>query len=149
MQMAWMRERKLLAADNTSAEVIRAWLAANRGPAADEIMRLNPRYVFFRTVPDDGFAPAGAAGVPLPAGRAIAVDIGYHGLGALYWIDASVPTLTGAFPAYRRAVMALDTGGAIQGDIRADLYLGAGDAAGREAGRVRHTLTLWRLDPRR
>jgi membrane-bound lytic murein transglycosylase A len=44
--------------------------------------------------------------------------------------------------------MALDTGGAIKGEIRADLFLGAGDAAGREAGRVRHKLTLWRLDPR-
>jgi membrane-bound lytic murein transglycosylase A len=143
-----MRSRGLLADNNTSGEAIRGWLAANRGTAADNIMRLNPRYVFFQTAPDDGIEPAGAAGVPLPAGRAIAVDPSRYAYGGLYWIDGRAPALAGAFPTYRRAVMVLDTGGAIRGDNRADLYLGSGDAAGREAGRVRHTLKLWRLEPR-
>ena len=143
-----MRERGLLADNNTSGEAIRAWLAANRGPTADAIMRLNPRYVFFQTAPDDGKEPLGAAGIALPAGRAIAVDPSRHAYGALYWIDGRAPALAGAFPTYRRTVVALDTGGAIRGDIRADLYLGSGEAAGVEAGRVRHTLKLWRLEPR-
>ncbi len=143
-----MRQKNLLADNDTSGDSIRAWLAANRGPAGDTIMRLNPRYVFFRVAPDDKAGVVGAAGVILPPGRAIAVDTARHPLGGFYWIDASAPTLEGAFPSYRRAVMALDTGGAIKGEIRADLFLGAGDAAGREAGRVRHKLTLWRLDPR-
>ena len=143
-----MRQKKLLADSDTSGESIRAWLAANRGPAADAIMRLDPRYVFFQVAADDGAGALGAANVILPPGRAIAVDTARHPLGGFYWIDASAPALDGAFPSYRRAVMALDTGGAIKGDIRADLFLGAGDAAGREAGRVRHKLTLWRLDPR-
>jgi membrane-bound lytic murein transglycosylase A len=143
-----MRDRGLLANNNTSGDNIRAWLAANRGPAADEVMRLNPRYVFFQTSADDGAHPAGAAGIPLPPGRAIAIDASRHALGGLYWIDASAPALAGAFPTYRRTVVALDTGGAILGDIRADLYLGLGEAAGREAGRVRHRLTMWRLEPR-
>lgn len=143
-----MRTRGLLADNNTSGEAIRAWLAANRGSAADNIMRLNPRYVFFQTAPDDGAEPQGAAGVALPAGRAIAVDPSRYPYGGLYWIDGRAPALAGAFPTYRRTVMALDTGGAIKGDNRADLYLGSGDAAGREAGRVRHTLKLWRLEPR-
>jgi membrane-bound lytic murein transglycosylase A len=56
--------------------------------------------------------------------------------------------LAGAFPAYRRVVTALDTGGAIRGAVRADLYVGEGPAAGVEAGRVRHTLKLYRLVPR-
>jgi membrane-bound lytic murein transglycosylase A len=56
--------------------------------------------------------------------------------------------LAGAFPTYRRLVSALDTGGAIKGEVRADLYLGEGEAAGAEAGRVRHTLRLYRLVPR-
>jgi membrane-bound lytic murein transglycosylase A len=111
-------------------------------------MRLNPRYAFFRLAPDDGLPPMGAAGIPLPAGRAIAVDLSRHSLGELYWIDGTTPLLAGAFPAYRRLVTALDTGGAIKGDIRADLYLGQGPAAGAEAGRVRHTLRLHRLVPR-
>lgn len=143
-----MRDRGLLPRDNTSGEMIRAWLAANRGPAADEIMRLNPRYAFFRLAPDDGKPPAGAAGVPLPAGRAIAVDPGFHTYGDVLWIDGVAPMLAGAFPTYRRLVTALDTGGAIKGQVRADLYLGEGPAAGTEAGRVRHTLRMYRLVPR-
>lgn len=144
-----MRDRGLLAADNTSGDAIRTWLADHRGAEADAIMRLNPRYAFFRLAPDDGLPPLGAGGLPLPAGRGVAVDLTRHELGELYWIDAAAPTLAGAFPTYRRLVAALDTGGAIKGDIRADLYLGQGPAAGAEAGRVRHILRLHRLVPRR
>ncbi|MDB5458053.1 MAG: MltA domain protein [Caulobacter sp.] len=143
-----MRDQGLLAADATSADAIRAWLAEHRGPEADAIMRLNPRYVFFKMAEDDGREPVGAAGVALPAGRAIAVDPSRHDYGAPYWIDASDPRLAGAFPTYRRLVLALDTGGAIKGDVRADLYMGTGAAAGLEAGRVKHALRLYRLVPR-
>jgi membrane-bound lytic murein transglycosylase A len=143
-----MRDRGLLARDNTSGEAIRAWLRDNRGADADAVMRLNPRYVFFRLAPDDGRQPVGAANIPLPTGRAIAVDPAFHSYGELHWIDAEAPMLRGAFPTYRRLVMALDTGGAIKGDVRADLYLGLGPAAGAEAGRVRHTLRMHRLIPR-
>ena len=143
-----MRDRGLLARDNTSGDAIRGWLAANRGPEADEIMRINPRYAFFRLTPDDGKPPVGAANIPLPRGRAVAVDPAFHPMGELVWIDAEAPMLAGAFPAYRRLATALDTGGAIKGEVRADLYLGEGDAAGAEAGRVRHTLKMWRLVPR-
>lgn len=142
-----MRDRGLLPDNNTSGDAIRTWLAEHRGPEADAIMQLNPRYVFFRTVPDDGKEPVGAAGVPLPPGRAIAVDPSRHGYGGLYWLDAAAPKLAGAFPVYRRLAVALDTGGAIKGDVRADLYMGTGSAAGAEAGRVRHALRLYRLAP--
>lgn len=143
-----MRDRGLLAADNTSGEAIRAWLAARRGPEADAIMRLNRRYVWFRLEADDGLHPVGAAGVPLPPDHAIAVDLSQHRVGELFWIDATAPILSGAFPAYRRLTVALDTGGAIKGQVRADLYLGSGPEAGVEAGRVRHTLRMVRLAPR-
>ncbi|MDB5452792.1 MAG: transglycosylase [Caulobacteraceae bacterium] len=142
-----MRQRGLLADSDTSGEAIRAWLASHGGPQADAIMRLNPRYVFFSLGQDDGSDPAGAAGIRLPAGRAIAVDPSFHAYGAGYWIDATAPVLTGAFPVYRRLVMALDTGGAIRGQVRADLYLGRGREAGVEAGRVRHSLRMFRLVP--
>jgi membrane-bound lytic murein transglycosylase A len=142
-----MRDQGLLAPDNTSGGAILAWLADHRGPEADAIMALNPRYVFFRLADDDGADPAGAAGIALPAGRAIAVDPSKHNYGEFYWLSADAPSLTGAFPAYRRAVMALDTGGAIKGDIRADLYIGRGTAAGTEAGRVKHVLRMYRLVP--
>ena len=143
-----MRDRGLLARENTSAEAIRAWLAEHRGPDAQAIMQLNPRYAFFSLVPDDGRQPVGSAAIPLAAGRSLAVDTAYHQMGEVYWIDANAPILQGAFPVYRRMAMALDTGGAIKGDVRADLYLGVGPAAGAEAGRVRHTLRLYRLVPK-
>jgi membrane-bound lytic murein transglycosylase A len=142
-----MRDQGLLADNDTSAETIRTWLASHRGPLAQALMDLDPRYVFFRLRPDDGAEPAGAAGARLIPGRSIAVDPAAHALGELIWLDAAAPVLTGAFPTYRRLVVALDTGGAIKGDARADLYLGRGPAAGLEAGRVRHQLRLWRLAP--
>ena len=142
-----MRDRGLLADNNTSGSAIHAWLAGHRGDEATAIMRLNPRYVFFRLEPDTGGQPAGAAGAPLPPGRAIAVDLSQHPLGELFWIDARAPALVGAFPTYQRLVVALDTGGAIRGTVRADLYTGRGAAAGIEAGRVRHVLRLYRLVP--
>jgi membrane-bound lytic murein transglycosylase A len=143
-----MRNRGLLPGDNTSAEALRGWLADHRGPEAQAIMQLNPRYAFFSLAPDDGRQPVGTGNVPLPAGRALAVDPTLHQMGEFFWIDANAPLLNGAFPAYRRLAMALDTGGAIKGDVRADLYLGVGPIAGAEAGRVRHTLRLYRLVPK-
>jgi membrane-bound lytic murein transglycosylase A len=143
-----MRDRGLLARDNTSAEAIRGWLADHRGPEAQAIMQLNPRYAFFSLVPDDGRQPVGSANVPLPPGRSLAMDPTYHPMGEVFWVDANAPLLNGAFPAYRRLALALDTGGAIKGDVRADLYLGLGPAAGLEAGRVRHALRLYRLVPK-
>jgi len=142
-----MLQEGLLSADHLSGDAIRGWLAEHRGEAADAVMDKNQRYIFFDLAPDDGRDPAGAAGAPLPAGRAIAVDPAYHRYGALYWIDADAPSLKGAAPAYRRLALALDTGSAIRGEQRADLYLGRGDLAGHEAGQVRHVLSLVRLIP--
>ncbi len=142
-----LRDRGVLADNNTSGDAIMAWLADHRGPEADEVMRLNPRYVFFNLEPDDGREPAGTAGVTLIPGRALAVDPTQHAMGELYWIDARAPALSGAFPVYQRLAVALDSGGAIKGAVRADLYAGSGPGAGREAGRVRHVLTLYRLAP--
>jgi membrane-bound lytic murein transglycosylase A len=142
-----MVERGIFKPNGASGDSIRGWLAANRGQRAQAVMQLNPRYIFFDLTADDGREPAGAAGVPLPAGRAIAVDPSRHAYGDLYWIDAEAPVLAGAHKVYRRLAMALDTGSAIRGQVRADLYVGRGEAAGREAGRVRHTLKMVRLKP--
>ena len=143
-----MVQAGLLQPDRASGDAIRGWLADHRGPEADAVMDQNARYIYFELRPDDGREPAGAAGTPLTAGRALAVDPSFHRYGALYWIDADAPSLKGAAQAYRRLALALDTGAAIRGERRADLYLGRGDAAGREAGRVRHVLNLVRLVPR-
>ncbi|THD74583.1 MAG: transglycosylase [Phenylobacterium sp.] len=137
-----------LLSGEVSADAIHAWLATHRGPEAQAVMQLNPRYSFFRLSRDDGRPPSGSAHVPLVAGRALAIDPAYHAYGELLWIAADRPVLPGARPSYHRLAMTLDTGGAIRGPARADLYLGEGAAAGTEAGRVHHRLTLWRLAPR-
>lgn len=142
-----MAERGLLPRDGTSGEAIRAWLAARRGPEARAITALNPRYIFFRIEPDDG-EPAGAAGVPLVPRRSIAVDPASWRYGDLVFLDADAGNLRGARRGYRGLVTALDTGSAIRGPVRADFYMGRGDAAGEEAGTVRHPLRMWRLVPR-
>ncbi len=143
-----MAEQGLLPQNGTSGEAIRAWLAAHRGPEARAVMALNPRYIFFSLDPDDGGDPNGAAGIPLPARRAIAVDPGHWRYGDLVWISADGGNLVGARGSYQGLVMALDTGSAIRGPVRADLYMGRGASAGEEAGAVRHPLRMWRLVPR-
>ncbi|HVZ30569.1 MAG TPA: MltA domain-containing protein [Asticcacaulis sp.] len=143
-----MVEKGILASNQTSGDNIHAWLAAHRGAEAQGIMNANPRYGFFAIQPNQT-EPLGAAGLPLPPGSAIAVDPAYHDLGDLFWVDASVGgnALNNAFPVYQRMVSALDTGGAIKGNIRADLYVGHGDRAGSEAGKIKHVLHMYRIVP--
>lgn len=115
-----------------SAQVIRNWVRRNpvEGP---ELLHHNPSYVFFREVtdvaPDDG--PKGAMNRPITAGRSIAVDPVYTPLGAPVWVEK-----TGGTP-IRRLMIAQDTGSAIKGAQRADLFVGTGDKAGRIAGRMK------------
>ncbi|HWE45641.1 MAG TPA: MltA domain-containing protein [Caulobacteraceae bacterium] len=141
-----LADRHLLKPNETSGDGIRQWLADHRGDQARAITDLDPRYVFFALEPDDGGQPKGSAGIPLPAGRAVAVDHRVHEMGELLWIQ-SEPGTFAATP-YHRLVVALDEGGAIKGAVRADLYTGRGDAAGREAGRIKQPLKLWMLTPK-
>jgi membrane-bound lytic murein transglycosylase A len=115
-----------------SMQAIRAWLAANPAEAAT-LMRRNPRYVFFREIAGDG--PLGAGGVALTPGRSLAVDRKFVPLGAPVWLDTVEPGAE-AKP-LRRLVVAQDVGGAIQGPVRGDLFLGSGEAALEQAGRMR------------
>lgn len=148
-----MAQQGLLPEHGTSGDAIRGWLAAHRGREARAITALNPRYIFFDLQPDDigqagGGNPAGAAGVPLTPRRSIAVDPAHWTYGDLVWIQADGGNLNGARGGYEGLVVALDTGSAIRGPVRADFYMGRGDAAGSEAGSVRHPLRMWRLVPR-
>ncbi len=143
-----MAERGLLPRNGTSGSAIMAWLAAHRGAEAREVMGLNPRYIFFSMAADDDGHPAGAAGMPLVAGRSVAVDPAHWDYGQVAWIIADGGNLAGARRGYQGLVMALDTGSAIRGQVRADYYMGRGAAAGDEAGTVRHPLRMWRLIPR-
>jgi membrane-bound lytic murein transglycosylase A len=105
-------------------------------------MQRNPSYVFFawREGLDDAGGPLGAEGVPLTAGRSLAVDRKALPFGAPLWLDTEAPTgPDGALRPFRRLMIAQDTGGAITGAVRGDIFFGTGAAAGEVAGRMSST----------
>jgi membrane-bound lytic murein transglycosylase A len=111
-------------------------------------MRENRSYIFFReTEVGDDKGPLGAAGVSLIPLRSLAVDRALHTFHTPIWVD--VPSLTdGEAPAFRRLMIAHDTGSAIIGPARGDIFFGSGDEAGSRAGRVRHEASMIALVPR-
>ncbi len=124
--------RGIYAAHQVSAQVIRAWV--RRNPAAgEELLYHNPSYVFFREVTDvpAGRGPLGAMNRSVTALRSVAVDPAHVPLGAPVWVEKE-----GAEP-MRRLMVAQDTGSAIKGAQRADIFFGTGAEAGRRAGKLR------------
>jgi membrane-bound lytic murein transglycosylase A len=116
----------------------------------------NPRVVFFReeamtdevsgqSGPVGPGGPRGAQGVPLTAGRSVAVDPTAVPYGTPLWLDTTEPL--SATP-LRRVVMAQDTGGAITGAVRVDYFWGSGEAAEQQAGRMKQPVRVWALWPR-
>jgi membrane-bound lytic murein transglycosylase A len=141
-------ERKLIPREEVSLQRIRTWMAAHPDEAPS-IRAANRSYVFFRiTGLSNDEEPVGAQGVHLTPGRSIAVDR-LHEYGMPFFIEATLP-LENEKPAsaFRRLMIAQDTGSAIVGPARADLYWGAGDDAGRIAGRIRHPGRFVMLLPR-
>ena len=107
------------------------WLRANPDHAR-RLMRMNASYIFFRTEPvtDPALGPPGATGVPLSPGRSMAVDGNLWRYGLPFWLEGKLP----GQPGRGHLVVAADTGSAIVGPARGDLYVGTGAAAGRAAG---------------
>ena len=124
--------RGTLAKEDVTMQSIRAWLAENPGDAGG-LMAKNPSYVFFQLLSGDG--PVGTQGATLTPGRSLAVDTRFIPLGIPLWLDTRDP-LDGRTP-LRRLVVAQDTGGAIRGPVRGDLFWGAGAAAAERAGRMK------------
>lgn len=126
---AELKRRGEIPEEQMSMQAIRAWMATH--PAeAPRLMAMNASYVFFRRI--DGEGPIGAQGVALLPGRSIAVDPSFVAYGIPVWLDTTDP-LNGGEP-LRRLVVAQDTGGAIRGPVRGDLFWGTGDGAGAGAG---------------
>ena len=124
--------RGVYQAHQVSAQVIKNWVARN-GATGEELLYHNDSYVFFREVsevPADR-GPLGAMNRSITTMRSIAVDPAYTPLGAPVWVEKD-----GRDP-LRRLMIAQDTGSAIKGAQRADIFYGTGDAAGLEAGRIR------------
>jgi membrane-bound lytic murein transglycosylase A len=131
-------EDGIISAQEMTMDKIREYMETNPEKGA-ELRLKNRSYVFFReTALKIHEEPIGAQGVPLTTGRSIAVDPKIHVYGTPVWIDARLP-IKGEAPvdAFRRLVIAQDTGSAIKGPARADIYFGYGGDAPSIAGRIK------------
>lgn len=132
--------------EKITMQSIRGWFSEN--PARiDEILWQNRSYIFFReaAVEDSDLGPIAAAKVPLTPGRSVAVDRLFHTFGTPFFVHA--PELTAFGEPFRRLMIAQDTGSAIVGPARGDLFAGSGDAAGEIAGVVRNEADFFMLVP--
>jgi membrane-bound lytic murein transglycosylase A len=145
-------DRGDLPRERASMQGIGAWARANPEKLR-ALLDENPSYVFFREVPAPAVGsleaaidgPIGSLGVPLLAGRTIAVDARVIPLGTPIFLATTMPLSSAPL---ERLVLAQDTGGAIRGAVRADFFWGFGPGAGREAGRMRQDGRMWLLWPR-
>jgi len=132
--------------EQASAQSIKAWYAAN--PARqEELLNANPSFVFFKEekVTDPKRGPKGALGVPLTPERSIAIDPQFVPLGAPVYLSTTQPNSTVPF---QRLMVAQDTGGAIRGAVRVDVFWGFGHDAGEKAGRMKQRGNVWVLLPK-
>jgi peptidoglycan lytic transglycosylase A len=135
----WLIDRGIISKEEMSMDRIREWMMRNP-VEGKELRRRNKSYVFFReTNLPSNEEPIGGQGVSLTPGRSIAIDHRLHVYGTPFFISAYLP-IESLKPDtwFRRLVIAQDTGGAIIGPARADIYFGAGDEAESVAGRLRH-----------
>lgn len=136
-------EKTGMPVEQASMQGIKAWAAAN--PARlDELLHVNPSFVFFREIPVNEAGPIGAMGLPLTPRRSLAVDPRTTALGAPVFLATTWP---GSDRPLNALMVAQDTGGAIRGPVRADFFWGLGPEAGGLAGRMRQEGSLWVLLP--
>lgn len=132
--------RGALTPENTSLHTIRAWLQQNPDSATD-VLHKNPSYVFFREMKDGA---TGAAGLVLTPGRSLAVDNKFISYNLPLWLDTTLPD--GA--PFQRLMVAQDTGGAIIGAVRGDVFFGAGEVAEHTAGLMKQPGDYYVLVPK-
>ncbi|SFG41504.1 murein transglycosylase A [Neptunomonas qingdaonensis] len=137
-------EQGELTREEVSLDTIRQWLSSH--PAeADILKNQNPSYVFFNVRKDLEFGPRGSLNVPLTPERSAAVDRKIIPLGTPLWITTTLP---GSNETYQRLVFAQDTGGAINGPVRADMFFGRGERAEKLAGEMKQTGSIYALLPK-
>ncbi|MDR3326021.1 MAG: MltA domain-containing protein [Rhodospirillaceae bacterium] len=127
---------------DTTMQTVRTWLKMHP-IEAKYLMAKNPRYIFFRLIDGDG--PVGAAGIPLTKERSMAVDPHFVPLGIPIWLDS---TDSDGRP-LRRLMVAQDSGAAIKGPVRGDIYFGTGEAAFNKAGRMKNAGSYYILLPKK
>jgi len=144
-------ERGEMTLEQASKQSISDWMARKGPAAARELMNQNPRYIYFTEQSiQAGEGPQGAMRVPLTGLGAIAVDPRYHPYGSLIWLDTTLPTEAGDYRGQPTGLLvtAQDTGSAIKGPLRADLFFGSGKDAGDRAGVQKHPARWTILLPR-
>jgi len=144
-------ERGELTREELSLQSIRAWLISHPDQA-QEIMDANESYIFFSEQPvgEPDVGAEGAEGVALTPGASLAVDMSIHALGVPVWLEGTAPDPDPAKPdqVFDRLLIAQDTGGAIRGALRGDVYWGIGAEAGAIAGRMKHNERMTLLLPK-
>jgi membrane-bound lytic murein transglycosylase A len=140
-----MGDEGYLPKDQINFFTIRQWLYQNPRDAF-ALMERNPSYVFFK----ERDTPAvGAAGVQLAPQRSIAIDSKYIPYGLPVYMEGELPALAGKGPTpFNRLMIAQDTGGAIRGPVRADIFFGPGDEAEYFAGHMKYRGVYTLLVPR-
>lgn len=141
-------DRGEIAPENISMQSIRAWLAEHP-QEAQALLWNNRSYIFFREaeVENTSLGPIAAAKVPLTGGRSMAVDRLLHTFGTPFYVHAPHLKAFGG-DQFSRLMIAQDTGSAIVGPARGDLFAGSGDWAGEIAGGIRHNADFYALVPR-
>ncbi|WP_375739824.1 murein transglycosylase A [Pseudomonas boanensis] len=139
----WLVEQGQLKREEVSMGKIREWAQANP-ERVPELLASNPSYVFFTQNPDSNEGPRGSLNVPLTAGYSVAIDRKVIPLGSLLWLSTTRPDGSPV----TRPVAAQDTGGAIAGEVRADLFWGTGAEAGELAGNMKQQGQIWMLWPK-
>lgn len=140
----WLIDQGELKAEQASMQGIKQWVKTHP-VRVQELLNANPSLVFFRELPVEGSGPPGALGIPMVPERSIAVDPKVTPLGAPVWLATTRPL---SDVPLNRLMVAMDTGGAIRGPVRADFYWGSGNEAGDNAGRTRQKGQMWALLPR-
>jgi membrane-bound lytic murein transglycosylase A len=137
-----------IAESDMSLANLKAWLRRDSARGLD-VMRRNRSFIFFQLVDDfdPDLGPVAGAGVPLTPLRSIAIDRTTWAYGLPFWIDAELPWVDETPRPFRRLMIAQDTGSAIVGAARGDLFFGSGDKAGARAGAIRHPAELVVLLP--
>ena len=127
---AYMENHSLLERGKVSAESIKQWMRENPSKA-DKVMNSNKSYVFFRASNDEYVI--GGQGVPLTAERSLAVDRHIMPYGFPLWVDTTLKGRSGVKKPFRRLVVSQDTGSAIKGTVRGDIFFGRGRKAEEKA----------------
>ena len=124
------------------------------GAEGEALLAENPSYIFFRSVePVEGqseeHGPVAAAGIPLLSRRSIAVDRHIHTFGLPIWLETTLPQEKGGNVPFQQLTFAHDTGSAIKGAARADLFVGTGRKAGKLAGQIQQEAAFTCLMPQK